>query len=517
MLRLSILGSYPKPSPTIHDEFGHLLLADTLRYGRFANPPHPLSDFFDAIYVIQHPTYSASYPPGQGFLLLTGRLLFGDPWAAIVVINGFLCASVWWALRAWAGPGWAFLGGLFVLARVALFGDWMNSYWGGSLAGVAGALVFGALPRLERALRRDSARAYRAVILYSLLLGAGLGFHFLIRPFETVSLGLCAAVYLVFHGSRGTAKEPGRFRLLWPVAVVAAIPMLCALGVSVLQNHQVTGDWRKLPYVLTREQYGVPQSFVFQKPAVPELPLRQEQRANYEVQLRHHNSTLWDRVCERVSLMYFDAGMFLAISLALSVLAWREKRFWWALSMALFPLVVSLIYGYFYTHYISGFIAIWMVLALLGLEHLSRIKWAGRPAGALAVLLIVIVVFNRPARVWAAYLFRELLPPHLQRGFIATTIDEQTSKRPWFKRLPVEQTLRARGGHHLVFVTELPSSSNSTLEWVYNAADIDTSPIVWAHSLGAQKDELLKRYYGGSNRSAWLVNRDIGVSTLTPY
>jgi hypothetical protein len=517
VLRLSILGSYPKPHPMVHDEFGHLLLADTLRYRRFANPPHALSDFFDAIYIVQHPVYSATYPPGQAFMLFAGRLLFGDPWAGVVLINGVLCVAVWWALRGWVTPGWALLGGLFVFARVGLFGDWMNSYWGGSLAGVVGSLVFGGLPRLERALRARSQKADREILLYAFLLGTGLGFHFLIRPFETVSLGLCAAAYLVV---RGTCQPQNRLfrssRLLLKLIAAASAPILCALAISVVQNYQVTGDWRKMPYMLTREQYGVPQTFTFQKPAIPSLPLRQEQRANYEVQLRHHNSTIWARIKERVYLMYFDAGLGLTISLALAVLAVQDERFRWALGMALLPLVCSLTYGYFFTHYVSGFISIWMVLPLLGLEYLSRIEWAGRPVGVLSVILLSILILNRPVRVYTAYFLREVLPENMQRGFIATTSDDLVLKRPWFMRLPVENALRGRGGRHLVFVTELPSARNSTLEWVYNAADIDSSPIVWAHSLGVQRDEDLKRYYG-SSRSVWIVSRDIGISTLKPY
>jgi hypothetical protein len=52
-------------------------------------------------------------------------------------------------------------------------------------------------------------------------------------------------------------------------------------------------------------------------------------------------------------------------------------------------------------------------------------------------------------------------------------------------------------------------------EWVYNAADIDESPIVWARDMGAAQNEELMRYYG--RRKAWLVEPDRNPSGVIPY
>ncbi len=64
-LRLLLLPNHPVPSPDIYDEFGHLLVADTLRHLRMANPVHPLHQFFETFFVLQEPTYSSIYPIGQ--------------------------------------------------------------------------------------------------------------------------------------------------------------------------------------------------------------------------------------------------------------------------------------------------------------------------------------------------------------------------------------------------------------------------------------------------------------------
>src|ERR1700687_3257400 len=54
-LRLLLLPHHPIPSPQIYDEYGHLLVADTLRHFRLANPPHPLPQFFETFFVLQQP------------------------------------------------------------------------------------------------------------------------------------------------------------------------------------------------------------------------------------------------------------------------------------------------------------------------------------------------------------------------------------------------------------------------------------------------------------------------------
>src|SRR5713101_1865480 len=58
-LRLLLLPLHPVPSPEVHDEFNHLLVADTLSHFRLANPAHPVPQFFETIYVLQERTYSS--------------------------------------------------------------------------------------------------------------------------------------------------------------------------------------------------------------------------------------------------------------------------------------------------------------------------------------------------------------------------------------------------------------------------------------------------------------------------
>ena len=166
-LRLALLAHHPAPSPDIYDEFSHLLVADTLRHFRLANPAHPMHRFFETFFVLQEPTYSSIYPIGQGAVLALGRLVFGHPWAGVVLPVAAFCALCYWMLRAWTTPLWALVGGVLAAIEFGPLCYWMNSYWGGAVPAAAGCLVFGALPRLRSAGRARDAG----------LLGLGLSIH----------------------------------------------------------------------------------------------------------------------------------------------------------------------------------------------------------------------------------------------------------------------------------------------------------------------------------------------------
>jgi hypothetical protein len=58
------------------------------------------------------------------------------------------------------------------------------------------------------------------------------------------------------------------------------------------------------------------------------------------------------------------------------------------------------------------------------------------------------------------------------------------------------------GPHHIVYE-----------EWVYNAANIDQSRIVWARAMPGGKDDELLRYY--PDRRVWILDDD-GKVTLRP-
>jgi hypothetical protein len=498
VLRLALLTHHPITTPRVADDFSYLLLGDTLAHFRFANPMHPLHRFFEAVFVLQTPTYSSIYPLGQGLVLAAGQLIFRQPWAGVALSAGALCAFCYWMLRAWIAPPWALLGGLLAAIEFGPLSSWMNTYWGGAVSGIAGCLVFGALPRLKNAPRTRDA----------ILLGIGLGLQLLTRPFEFVIL---VVIVILFFAPRRSL-------------LVAALVLLPAAGLTLLQNKQVTGSWTTLPYQLSRYQYGIPTTFTFQPNPVPHLPLTVEQQIDYDSQVDVHGiGNYFTRLGGRVRFyrFFFLAPLYLALPAFLLTLTSRRKnpnsvrlgsvggsacvlsRYAWILiPLALFWLGDAF-YPYFYPHYMAAVTCLLLLVSLISLQKLSR--WSHE-----AVTLILILCLAHFVFWYGIYLSGN------QNLLIALSPEnswDSIDYRDLSGRIAINNRLAAETGKQLVFVRYYPQ--RTAREWIQNAADIDRSRVVWAIDLGPEQDEILRRYY--PDRHAWLLEPDALPPKLTPY
>ncbi len=82
------------------------------------------------------------------------------------------------------------------------------------------------------------------------------------------------------------------------------------------------------------------------------------------------------------------------------------------------------------------------------------------------------------------------------------------------RRIEINRQIAMKPGKLLVIVRYWPQHIFQD-EWVYNAADIDGSRVVWAHDLGDAEDQKLLHYY--PDRTVLLLEPDARPPNLTPY
>jgi hypothetical protein len=493
-LRLALLSHHPVPTPDVYDEFGHLLVADTLRHFRLANPPHPLHQFFETFFVLQQPTYSSIYPLGQGLSMAIGRMIFGIPWAGVLLSTAAFCSLCYWMLRGWTTPLWSLLGGLLAVIEFGPLNPWMNSYWGGAFSATAGCLVFGAIPRL-----REAASPRNAA-----LLGLGLALQLITRPYELIFL-LAAVLFLV-----PIFRKPARL-------IPALLVLLPAIALSLLQNKRVTGSWTTFPYVLSQYQYGVPTGLTFQPNPVPHNDLTPQQQLDYKMQLAFRPSgpetiaTYLTRLAYRVRFYRFFFLAPLYIALPAFFFGVRESRFAGvALTLIIFALGVNF-YPLFLAHYIAAVTCLFVLVSVVGLQQLNRLTIRGWPAGNEAARLILFLCGVHFIFWYGLHIFDTADVSVAMRRY--ETWDAINHANPE-RRIEVNERLANVPGKLLVFVRYSPQHIFQD-EWVYNEADIDRARIVWARDLGATEDQKLQHYY--PDRAVWLLEPDDRPPRLSLY
>ena len=499
-LRLALLPHFPAPTPAGADDFSYLLLSDTLAHFRLANPVHPMHQFFETNFVLQAPSYSSIYPLGPALALALGQLIFGSPWVGVLLSAAAVSAMVYWMLRGWTTPGWSLCGGLLSVCLIGPLSYWMNTYWGGAVSAIAGCLVCGALPRL-----RDQGRTRDAV-----LLGLGVGLQLLSRPYESLFLDMGVALFFV-----PVLRSAAGRRQLARLARPAALAVLPAVILLLLHNHAVTGEWTRLPYMLSRYRYGVPTTFTFQPNPEPHGELAPNQWLYYQGQAAAHGNapetlaSYAKRLSGRVDFygFFFLPPMLFALAPFLSAL--RQFPFGWlALTIGLFVLG-SNFYPYFFPHYLAAVTSLFVLVQIVGLSRLDgwtiRGITVGREAAAWLLLLC-------GAHFLFWYSLHVIGDPDILQAVNRYQSWDSISFGDPDGRKAVNETLAVQMGRQLVFVRYWPRHGYH--EWIHNAADIDQAPVVWAQDLGDRNDELT-RYY--RDRAAWLLEPDAHPPRLEPY
>jgi hypothetical protein len=471
-IRALLLPWMAPPNPRVQDEFAHLLVADTFAHGRAVNPVHPMWAHFESMHILVRPVYASAFPVGQGIAMAAGSVIFGHPWAGVWLGIAAMCAATSWMLYGWLPPRWALLGTAIVVVRISVLSYWMNSYFGGALAAAGGALALGALPRL-RIRRRWQDAAWFAV---------GVAILGNTRPYEGALLAaplMMALVWMLRQGSRRT-------EVVLPIALIlgatgAAMMAYCA---------RVTGNPLQLPYAFYRANFTMAPHFVFQSPRPERRYLHRVLREFHTVsEMGCYDDARANRAPHGVAskaVSYWRFYLGPVLTLPLLALPWmlRRRRVLIFLALAAIFMAGLAVEVWHAPHYAAPFLGVAMLLVIEGLRYVEAI------AGRWTLRLIA-----------AAFL-------------LAPVIGGSSTETNGAPRARVLARLQSMGGQHLVIVRYARLHDVGD-EWVYNAADIDRAPVVWAREMDPVSNQELVHYFAG--RRVWLLEPDRAPPALTPY
>lgn len=481
LLHDASISLWRRSVPDIHDEFSYLLAADTFASGRLSNPSPPCPAHLDSYHILVEPTYVSKYPPGQGMTLALGQVLFGKPIVGIWICLACCAAAVCWMLQSWMTSRWALLGGLVVALHPTIHHQpsfsWSHTFWGGGVAFLGGALVYGALLRVMR----------RGSVLASAWLGVGLLLLANSRPFEGFVASLPAGCILLVWLLRelGKGKHRAILRLV-PLAIV-----LCLGGLwMAYYNFRATGDPLLFPYRLHEKRFAVAPPF-FLLPIKPEPAIYRhpDGAINHHYLHRHEFHYGFEWIChqmfdgwqswwailwrEKIRTVHY---YYLSpLVLGLTGLLWsRSRRVLLALGVCLLLTSVLALTTWTFPHYVAPFTALVLYLQLQGL----RLWHVRRPLGSSTTTLILLASLG-----WFVY---------LQFSWALEKI--QTPAGWAHQRQELLESLEATSKRYLILV-RYAEGHRRHVEWVYNRASLAKAPVIWARSFDEQSDQCLREHF----------------------
>ncbi|HWZ98621.1 MAG TPA: hypothetical protein VN025_12755 [Candidatus Dormibacteraeota bacterium] len=492
ILRVALLALLPVPTPEFHDEFSFLLLGDTIAHGRLTDPTPALWKSFETFHENMYPTYCSKYAPAQGFVLALGEKL-GNPWIGVLLSCALMVALFHWALRVWMPARWAFLTAILVGLKLGITSYWMNSFWGGAVPALAGALALGGLGRI---LKRPSTGG-------GIALGAGIAILANSRPYEGLIFSIpVGAVFLWWMAGKAKSAPP------WPVRlrkVVLPATILLAAGIAFVgyYNWRTTGSARTFAMSLNQKFYDPSAIFIWETPGPP-MPHYNPQFDDFynrwQRNIYGHNWTDLKKVAGRKVRLFARTYLWwdlLLIVPALYFILWRRKLYpLWA-SLA-FTFLAFFLIAWTLPHYVAPAICVVFAIFVISMRHLRLFKPRGYAFGLLLSRLVVLGLLLQTANAVVTGNEDPL-------GLGGVRMDE---------RVEAIRKLESIPGKHLVFV-RYAKDHNVHHEWVFNGADIEGSRIVWARELNTEQNQKLIEHF--RDRNAWFIEADRFLSPPQPY
>jgi hypothetical protein len=265
-------------------------------------------------------------------------------------------------------------------------------------------------------------------------------------------------------------------------------------------NTRITGHSTLFPYVAYHRQYFNYPVFAWQKVGAPlhysnpqfEVFFNTWQRAYYKLtwagwrQRTFSGFWIW---------WYVFLGPVLTLPFVMLPRMLRDHHMRLTLCQFVVCAAGLLSIVWFQAHYAAPIAATLFILLVQAIRHLRRAQIKGTPIGIFLTRLVVFLAID-----WIV----------IQAGHAARhpMVGWATGRAELIRKL------ESLPGRHLVLVRYAPDH-NVHHEWVYNAADIDLSRIVWAREIPGQDLYPLLKYF--NDRKIWLLEPDKPRPELRPY
>jgi hypothetical protein len=349
-----------------------------------------------------------------------------------------------------------------------------------------------------------------------LLLAVGVILLGTCRLYEGMLLCLPVAFVLVrwiFFGK----NRPAAAVLLRRTAV--PLTLIVAAGAWMgYYNYRVFGSPTTLPYTVNRAQYGIAPYFVWQS-QLPEPAYRHKamrdfyyyDQLNLFKEIHRPSGFVPQTFLKAATGILFYAGIVLLVPLIMLRRVFLDRRIRFLVLCLLVLMAGQLVEIFLFPHYVAPFTAAFYAIGLQAMRHLRLWTPGKQPVGmALTRLIVSLCVVLAGVRLAAG-------PLHLSLpGWPGPWASHWygSDRRAGTTRAQIESHLEQIPGRELAIVRYSPEH-NSLDEWVYNAADIDNSKVVWAREMDEANDLELIHYY--KDRTVWLVEPDTKPAKVSPY
>ena len=271
-------------------------------------------------------------------------------------------------------------------------------------------------------------------------------------------------------------------------------------------NYRVTRNPFLMPYTLYTRTYAVAPNLIVlpeqKPPAYHHEILRKFWTETDPVYYREGRVTPLRIQSFLRNVLPFFASVPLLILAAAGLLN-RGIRTRLVLAISAFLLSWFVLETYYLPHYLAEGAGLIPILGGYGLR-IARFR-SGRFGPAVVFLIVTIITLQKG------------IDHALESVFSHPTFGRQALEVPLSGRFASRAAIAAmvlkQGGRHVILVSYTPEHATH-YDYVFNGANIDASPVIWARDMGAVANRELIDHY--PDRNVWLWQPDISPSTVAP-